>query len=762
MPSFGSIAELPLSSATFGLSTVTVQIENSVFSTGVLAVTVENDVVIDISVIQQGVTSEIFANGLVFVDITQEIPFYWGPISLLAVENNIFSTADKVLSVVFNRVYEKGVISAGVQNNVTELTYAVSVTLGQFVESTGVAQVTFQQTVYDASGGAQTDPAGDTIPAGLMSYGQATPVPGTPTDQTNYWTAKVLLAGLDVSVNLTGTVMVDKEENAAGVAEFTLKPTAGLVDLTQWVRAEVEIYYVPTDLAGVPRSSNLLFKGFVDVPTYSPQTRLTTFTCTDELQKAFESKTTEEIDDVVGGYWSEHVFSEDTDKWSYAQDRLSTIPYTLDYDVNLILVKTAWLAKGTPDYTLNEAVIIDGSVSVSLANSRSIVNTIDVGATYQYDAFKDASIRYSWGMSPSVPDGAAHYTVFRLENNQVVEAVESSGWVFGSQPLFIPWPPTGWYAGAAVINPDRSHIVGTTFYATKRYRQYTNSEVAIKLYSPKSVESMGVLKDTESFSLAAEYSEDADNFEETVGVVGVYEAELNTRFADDVDGGEVVGQESFIGITDVSFLYTKYVNDYPVLESEGEDTLFDLSSTLVANTKDDFQSVLEVLQNLYKNTIIGSHRNNVVSITMLMEPNVTRQHTVKIDTYAVKATGKVKQVTHLMDISAGSAHTTVSISVSRSTGVGIPDTDTPLDNVVAEPGIITPADTSSVSGFLSTWFQAKQGGTPTNFGMRAYYNHSEFLVNFPAIGSEAVNEVTDSTSKDFIVNVPDEELILNA
>jgi len=774
MPSFGGVSELPVSSSSAGNSpafgSVIAYVDSEIYEVGTITHGITSDIVYDIDPIPetpQLITSEIYELYLVGVTIEQEIPHYWDVATLAFITSNVFSTGQPVGTSVSSRIYELGVVSVSVDSVITELTYNIQLAVDSVIAETATLLATIQSNVYGASDGTQTDPAGGLIPAGLLSYGQATPVPGTPTTQTNYWTAQVILKGLDVSVNLTGTVMVDSEENAASVAEFTLKPTAGLVDLTQWVRAEVLIYYIPTDYLGNELSKHLLFNGFVNVPTYSPQTRLTTFTCTDELQKAFESKTTAQIDSVVGGFWSKEVFSEDTDKWSYAQDRLSTIPHTLDYDNNRVLVKTAWAAKGTPDYTLNEAVVIDGSVTVSLANSRSIVNTIDIESTYQYDTFKELSLRYSWSMAPSVKDGAGNYGIKTATFTHVIEAVQSAGWAFSRMPVFVPWPPTGYYAGVVIANVDREQVVGAYFVATKRYRQYVNDTIATKMYSPKSVASLGELKNTESFSLSAEYSEQADGFEGVVESTGSYEAELNTAFADDVVDGVPINP-AYVGVVDVPFQYSTYPDDgYTELVNEGADILYDLSGALIANTRDDFESVQEVLQNLYKNTIVGSHRSNSVSVTMLMEPNITRVNTVRVDTYAVKATGKVRQVTHTLDINAGSALTIVSLAVSRSTGVGIPDVETPLDKTTVDPGVINPADVESYglttgTNFLGTWFQAKQGGTPTNYGMRAYYNSTEFLVNFPAIESGSVDEVTAVSDKEFIVNVPDEELTLNA
>lgn len=771
MPSFGGVAELPLGSSSSGnppgLGSVATGIEINVFALGTVAASIEADIVVGIVPIVQPLQVDIFDGGVISVGITVEIPHFRAAWEVGTIQSTRFSSAIPVVYDLVARIYEVDSISVGVQAVLTETTGSIATPITIQLTDVSALQAPLELTVYGVSDGTQQDTAGVTIPAGLTSYKQQTPVPGTPTLQTGFWTTKVLLKGLDVSVNLTGTLMVDREENAAAVAEFTLKPVAGPVDLTSWVRAEVLVYYIPTTSTGVELYQQLLFKGFVDVPTYNPTTRLTTFTCTDELQKSFEAKSTSEISAVVEGFWSENVFTLETDKWSYAQDRLSTIPFTLDYDVNNSLVKTAWEGKATPDFTLNEAVVIDGTLSVSQANSRSIVNTVDLTSTYQYDSFKELSLRYAWEMRPSVKDGILNYGIKTVTFNHVVNAVQSAGWVFEKAPVFTAFPPSGRYAGVVILNIDNEQVVGAQFVATKRYRQYVNDSLVLKLVSPKSVASLGPLKTTQSFSLSAEYSEEADKFDETVESTGEFTAVLNTFFADNVEDGTAINP-SYIGEQLVTFPYQEYSNqDYAEVEQVGVDTIHDLSDTLVANKRADFESTLEVLQNLYRTEILGSHRNNSVTVSMLIEPNITREHTVRIDTDAVKAKGKVRQVTHTLSLDTGSALTEVSIAVSRSTGVGIPDTETPLDPTTTELGVPAPSNLAVYglregTNTLGNWVEAIDGGVPTNFGMRAHFNDTQFLVNFPAVETSAVDELTVETTKEFIVNVPDEELTLNA
>jgi len=678
---------------------------------------------------------------------------------VVSISQVVVSTAEIITVTLTQRIFETGSVSVGLTQEVTETIYTVSVRLAQEVYGKGTISTGLTQTVFGTSNGAGVTPAGTVIPAGLNS----------PADERSYWTAKVILKGVDVSANLTGIISVDNEESSASIAAFTIKPTAGLVDLTQWVRAPVTVWYTKTDSIGAVVSSHLLFNGFVDVPNYDATTKLTTFSCTDELQKAFEGLTVEQIDAIVAGFWSGEVFEEDTDKWSYALDRLSTIPYSLNYDVNRVVVKTPWAAKVTADFLLNEAVIVDGSISVSLANSREITNHVQVSVNYGYEAFKARQVGYVWKMFPTVESGDySPYGWAPVFNSMIIDAATQDSWVFAKQPFFTAWPETRWYKGVAVVNTDQNIVVGAQFRSVKRYQQSVEDGYSFVLKSDKSIDSLGKLGELEEYSITAEYSEDVEGFEETEERTGTYRAELNTVFSDGVnEEGKLINPVK-IGEVDVPFTYTAYVNDYPQDNQIGE-IEYDLTGSLARNSRADLEGVIDVVQNLHKTKILDSHRGNSVSVTTLIEPNITRESTVRIETAAVVAQGKVRQVEHILNITAGSATSEIVLGVSRSTAIGVVDVETPLDSTTQQADVLSqPTDSNNVFDnfvFLGNYVEripdSNQLGDNA-FGMQAFYNETEFLVNFPEISTENAQTLTVTTDKEFTVEVPNEDLTLNA
>ncbi|MCP3849775.1 MAG: hypothetical protein GY694_05995, partial [Gammaproteobacteria bacterium] len=199
---------------------------------------------------------------------------------------------------------------------------------------------------------------------------------------------QVFIDSVDQTANLTGIVQIDIEEDAARIATFTLVPNAGLTDLVGWVGKSVVIK------SNIDSNIKTEFTGIIDTPNYNIETGLTAFSCTDNLQEYFETKTKDEIDTIITAYWSEASFN-DSEGWEYAQERLSTIPSSLDMDeLNNIRV-TVWDAKATEDYLFTDADYIYGSLnSESIASRRNIINAVDLSVEYRYQRLKERQMTF--------------------------------------------------------------------------------------------------------------------------------------------------------------------------------------------------------------------------------------------------------------------------------------------------------------------------------------------------------------------------------
>ena len=57
------------------------------------------------------------------------------------------------------------------------------------------------------------------------------------------WGARVLLGGVDISANLTGSLRIEREEGAATLADFVLSLDAGAVNPAAYIGKSVRVYY---------------------------------------------------------------------------------------------------------------------------------------------------------------------------------------------------------------------------------------------------------------------------------------------------------------------------------------------------------------------------------------------------------------------------------------------------------------------------------------------------------------------------------------
>ena len=138
------------------------------------------------------------------------------------------------------------------------------------------------------------------------------------------WGARVLLGGVDISANLTGSLRIEREEGAATLADFVLSLDAGAVNPAAYIGKSVEVYY--QHWSGSAWVEHLRFAGQVIRPQYSMQERLLSCDCSDRLQDAIEALTVTQVDTLAGGQWSADLFEspEGRSRWDYAQERMST------------------------------------------------------------------------------------------------------------------------------------------------------------------------------------------------------------------------------------------------------------------------------------------------------------------------------------------------------------------------------------------------------------------------------------------------------
>ena len=464
---------------------------------------------------------------------------------------------------------------------------------------------------------------------------------------TYCWEAEVILDTVDVSASLIESVRVEAEENTARVANFTLRPAFGVIELTDWVGAPVQISFVRRDPVTLVVTSKIrLFTGVVDVPTYDPNTRVTQYDCTDNLQHKMEQLDRDTITDLVGGQWSKWIFDEEADNWTYTQDRVSTTPAAFDISpTGVMRGSTPWASNPVPDFTFDITNIVDESLSVELEDFRSIITEIELDFDYSFERLRERHARWSW----NYPGDFCNYseeghTIPRKE--MIQQAAEGTSWV--SQAIaFTELPPSDLIFGCptagavkAWINEESGFVplfaLAATGTLVKRFAQSILEAYKIKILAPQIELEFGTpVVDKRSHSIRSDYDTD--------------------KWEDSLDPPQEKQQQLI------------------PIPASSDDFFVDVDGEAVAS-RAEVDEAIEVAILQGRASILDAHRRNIVEFTVPIVPTIDVIHTIEIDTLTLDARGKVSQVVHTMDIDTGEATTAVSLAISKSNGTPVVDT----------------------------------------------------------------------------------------
>jgi len=501
------------------------------------------------------------------------------------------------------------------------------------------------------------------------------------------WTAVITLAAVDVSANVTGQISVEAEESTARIATFTLRPTGGSVDVRDWTGATVTIDYEPRG-----EIVSRLFNGKVLEPVYDPETRLTTFKCTDDLQGLMESKTEAQIlalltnDDVTGKY-SEEVFGVRDDGWKQTEDILSTIPAGFDINRDGTTTRlTAWEAEDIPFLIFTDASA--KNITLELAQLRDIVNTVDIESDYRFSREHHREHSFYWNYSGLCDWLDRAYDLPTRDMwlqaaggmDWAVKAWTDEGIQFGGLPK------DGDYCnghGLAVTYEARQTIITSAYWTSvRRWVQSVTEQYRITVQEAGSVAQYGVLIGEDSAGLQVP-NDDA-----------IWNASLSTKTPNiqDITGGSGM------------WVWT----DKP--DESGR------------------QDLLEALIQIADRQIRQSHRNNFVSWTSWIQPAIERHHTTQLDAASVVARGKVFQYRHVLDIQNGTALTTIKIAVHKCPSGGSQDSIAAPARPDTDDDYITPETTTTLETRIGG-----QAGAPAYDEQWTGFTSNQFSYTGPAL-----------------------------
>ena len=472
------------------------------------------------------------------------------------------------------------------------------------------------------------------------------------------WSLLVLVAGADVSTRLTGQVEIDRERGAAGVATFTMQMRPGAVIPMDWVGREVQIYYLST--AHGATTQRRRYTGRIVTTEWNAVMRLLTCHCGDQLQQRVEKLSVDEVDDLTPSFWSLDVFEtpEGRSRWDYVQERLGTVQASLDSSADGQLRLTSWYAGGQ-DFVFGAGTTIYDSINISYADLTSLTNKIEIEASYRFSRLWQLNESFSWGHPGTEGFGGTQgFCLWRKDGTELVDipmmkdAASSGGLSIIGKPQYSRIPPSGGNIcgnGQPWVNSYPDLLLGFTFVGARRWTQAVTEKYTMIVQADSSIEQAGEVITRESLSI--EYSTE------------VAEAWEGTAFGIDAttagNGGTV---------------------ELPVV-NEGN------SGHIDERDEARRQAALRCVLNQAKTAIVLAHSATTISwnVPTSMVLDVDLVHTLQISDQGVNARARCSRVLDAFDLAAGTAITTLGITVMRGGGYVNDALNPPAPSVVPQP-----------------------------------------------------------------------------
>lgn len=496
------------------------------------------------------------------------------------------------------------------------------------------------------------------------------------------WAAYVTIDGVDQTARVVGEIRIDAEEGAARIADLTLRPAAGTaVTVAAWVGKSVAIE-IGDVATGQPVNIRRLFGGLIDTPTLDLVQRTIHLRCTDNLQNVIEALNNAEIDALTPNGWhSPVIFDPASSGWVRLQDRLSTIPYACELNVDGTPRVTAWTPKIGTDMSFTPAHLLDGSVSVSLAPRHQLVNEIAISFAYRFPRVKAECypLTYAYVAETNIAAHAQNLNWW-LGREVVVSAIEAAG---GTIEAITYTPLPNQTIGSWTPGPDDFKLcMGFSAQVSFDYAQTIEERHAITVYAPNAQAAVGVLRSTLQGALEGGYPP------------------LQTA-----EHSALLFKNSISGIPPLDAAS-------PVV---GYTTSSDVSLTPDTN-RAAANMAMQTLIQIAKCKVWGTHRRNYVRAAVPLNPFLDLDRTIEVSAGVVHARGKCHAVSHRLNPATGEAVSEFTLAICTAAGVGVTHNDTPTT---------APTGSSPASTLLS-------GMPSANFAFLPGEDH-RLTVTFPGV-----------------------------
>ena len=252
------------------------------------------------------------------------------------------------------------------------------------------------------------------------------------------WDATLVIGSSQIpKEQIHGMIDIERTENTAAIMTVTLIPELGTQDF-DFYRGKPVTCDIRTE-----RGTNRVFTGTVDIPEIDVIGKKITLRCTDRRTERINDQLATAVTTI--GYFSSIIFPDIDDTADALEQRLSTIPFSVDFDAYGNYNLTAWAVKATADFTLNDSDVFYSTPRVELTSRSNITNKVSITFQYRYERLHQMDRNFSW-TSPIASNiclilQSGYSLTFR---DMIRAAVDSAGWPLKNDISFTPIWPSGW------------------------------------------------------------------------------------------------------------------------------------------------------------------------------------------------------------------------------------------------------------------------------------------------------------------------------
>jgi len=504
---------------------------------------------------------------------------------------------------------------------------------------------------------------------------------------------------------LVGDLTITRGENEASLLDFTIMPAKGQQDIIEYQGWDIIVDY--TD--NVTRKSSRIYTGKIDIPEVDLISGLITYRCTDNRKEILNSLSRSKVEQI--GYWSDDLFGDVEDQAEEIERRLETVQQSLDADRYGVMRLTSWTPNTIADIVFDDSSIYRRKPTISVISRGRVVNEVKIDLEFQYQRLRQRERDYNFAPF-STNSLCAYFTLATPPRKEMIRAaIDSAGWhyrgleltdslcsagslynckIFGAGYVYYP---CGYYEGyyrdktylerqedgSLVSKPvldangavkqefvrtsytQTNHLYAhsATWTAAKRFSQSISEQVTLTVSAPKSIEQYGKVSKEISAGVRAEYDqiddvENIDNYQYPL----LPDYEISNGYVVNVKTGSRTSLSVAKSNPSTYFWPVSANGDY-VIDLSGVDD----GSSRWGNT---FQAVV----NRAITEIAKSHRNNVVSIEVPIQPDIELTNTVETSGNWVQCKGKVAAIRHTINMTDREAYTEIDIKLSRIRGNG--------------------------------------------------------------------------------------------